>query len=55
MLLLLQIIVLSCFIIVIIALFREKSDFLYYSMVTMLVAAVATFLLSPGVRQKKFF
>ena len=49
MLLLLQIIVLSCFIIVIIALFREKSDFLYYSMVAMLVAAVATFLLSPGV------
>ena len=47
--LLLQIIVVSCFIIVIIALFREKSDFLYYSMVAMLVAAVATFLLSPGV------
>lgn len=45
--LLLQIIVVSCFIVVIIALFREKSDFLYYSIVAMLVAATATFLLSP--------
>jgi len=55
MLLLLQIIVLSCFVIVIIALFREKSDFLYYSMVAMLVAATATFLLSPGVSTEEVF
>jgi len=47
MLLLLQIIVVSCFIVVIVALFREKSDFLFYSMVAMLIAAVTTFLLSP--------
>ena len=45
--LLLQIIVVSCFVVVIIALFREKSDFLYYSMVAMLVSATATFILSP--------
>ncbi len=55
MLLLLQIIVLSCFIVVIIALFREKSDFLYYSLVAMLVAAAATFLLSPGVSTEEVF
>jgi len=53
--LLLQIIVVSCFVIVIIALFREKSDFLYYSMVAMLVAAVSTFLLSPGVSTEEVF
>ena len=47
MLLLLQIIVVSCFIVVIIALFRDQTDFLFYSMVGMLVAATATFLLSP--------
>jgi len=55
MLLLLQIIVISCFIVVIIALFRERSDFLYYSMVAMLVSAVATFLLSPGVSTEEVF
>jgi len=55
MLLLLQIIVISCFIVVIIALFREKSDFLYYSLVAMLVAAAATFLLSPGVSTEEVF
>jgi len=48
MLLLLQIIVVSCFIVVIIALFRAQTDFLFYSMVGMLVAATATFLLSPS-------
>ena len=53
--LLLQIIVISCFIVVIIALFREKSDFLYYSLVAMLVAAAATFLLSPGVSTEEVF
>jgi len=47
MLLLLQIIVVSCFVVVIIALFRDKSDFLFYSMVGTLVAASVTFLLSP--------
>jgi len=47
MLLLLQIIVVGCFIVVIIALFRAQTDFLFYSMVGMLVAATATFLLSP--------
>jgi len=47
MLLLLQIIVVSCFVVVIIALFRDQTDFLFYSMVGMLVAATATFLLSP--------
>jgi len=55
MLLLLQIIVVSCFIVVIIALFREKSDFLFYSMTAMLVAAVATFLLAPGVTTEDLF
>ena len=48
MLLLLQIIVVSCFVVVIIALFRAQTDFLFYSMVGMLVAATATFLLSPN-------
>ena len=47
MLLLLQIIVVACFTVVIIALFRDQTDFLFYSMVGMLVAATATFLLSP--------
>ncbi|MFW9948944.1 MAG: SLC13 family permease [Candidatus Thorarchaeota archaeon] len=55
MLLLLQIIVVSCFIVVIIALFREKSDFLFYSMLAMLVAAAATFLLAPGVTTEDLF
>ena len=53
--LLLQIIVLSCFVVVILALFRDKADFLYYSMVAMLVSAAATFLLSPGVSTEEVF
>ncbi len=53
--LLLQIIVLSCFIVVIIALFRDKADFLYYSLVAMLVSAAATFLLIPGVSTEEVF
>jgi len=56
MLLLLQVIVVSCFVVVVIALFRETSDFLFYSMVAMLVAAAATFLLSPsGVTTEELF
>ena len=55
MLLVLQIIVVSCFIVVIIALFREKADFLFYSMLAMLVAAAATFLLAPGVTTEDLF
>ena len=43
----LQIFVIFCFIIVIIALFREKTDFLTYSVLAMLAAATATFLFSP--------
>ena len=43
----LQIFVILCFSIVIIALFREKTDFLTYSVVAMLAAATATFLFSP--------
>jgi len=42
----LQIFVIGCFIVVIIALFREEIDFLTYSMVAMLAAASATFLFS---------
>ena len=54
--LLLQIIVISCFVIVIIALFRSKSDFLFYSMMAMLAAATATFLLSPeGISTEEVF
>jgi len=44
---LLQIIVIICFLIVIIALFREKTDFLTYSMVAMIIAVLATFILLP--------
>ena len=47
MILLLQIIVIICFLIVIIALFREKTDFLTYSMVAMIIAVLATFILLP--------
>jgi len=45
--LILQIIVLSCFGIVIIALFGEKADFLFFCMTAMLIAATFTYLLSP--------
>ncbi|MEJ2295793.1 MAG: SLC13 family permease, partial [Candidatus Lokiarchaeota archaeon] len=45
--LLLQIIVLSCFGIVILALFREKHDFLFFSMAAMLIAATFTYFMSP--------
>jgi len=56
MLLILQIIVISCFIVVIFALFREKADFLTYSMGAMLVAAVATyFLSSESISMDEFF
>ncbi|MFX1375670.1 MAG: SLC13 family permease [Promethearchaeota archaeon] len=47
MILLLQLFVIFCFIIVIIALFREKTDFLTYSIAAMLAAAAATYLFSP--------
>ena len=47
MILLLQLFVIFCFVIVIIALFREKTDFLTYSIAAMLAAATATFLFSP--------
>ncbi len=47
MLIFLQIFVILCFVIVIIALFREKTDFLTYSVAAMLAAATATFLFSP--------
>ncbi|MHA1291575.1 MAG: SLC13 family permease [Promethearchaeota archaeon] len=43
----LQIFVIVCFIVVIIALFREKSDFLTYSIASMFAAVVATFLIIP--------
>jgi Na+/H+ antiporter NhaD/arsenite permease-like protein len=43
----LQLFVILCFSIVIIALFREKTDFLTYSVLAMLAAATATFLFSP--------
>ena len=43
----LQFFVIFCFGIVIVALFREKTDFLTYSVVAMLAAATATFLFSP--------
>ena len=47
MILLLQIIVIICFLIVVIALFREKTDFLTYSMVAMIAAVLATIILLP--------
>ena len=47
MLIYLQIFVIGCFVVVIIALFREKTDFLTYSIAAMLAAATATFLFSP--------
>ena len=47
MILLLQIIVIICFLIVIIALFREETDFLTYSIVAMIIAVLATFILLP--------
>ena len=47
MILFLQLFVIFCFVIVIIALFREKTDFLTYSVLAMLAAATATFLFSP--------
>ncbi len=43
----LQLFVIFCFIIVIIALFREKTDFLTYSVLAMVAAATATFIFSP--------
>lgn len=43
----LQIFILLCFLIVIIALFREKTDFLAYSVASTLAAATATYLYSP--------
>jgi len=48
MIIFLQLFVIFCFVIVIIALFREKTDFLTYSVAAMLAAATATFLFSPG-------
>ena len=47
MLIILQFFVIFCFSIVIIALFREKTDFLTYSIAAMLAAATATYLFSP--------
>ena len=47
MILLLQIIVIICFIIVVIALFREKTDFLTYSMIAMTIAVLTTVILLP--------
>lgn len=47
MIIFLQLFVIFCFVIVIIALFREKTDFLTYSVTAMLAAATATFLFSP--------
>ncbi|MFX1503334.1 MAG: SLC13 family permease, partial [Promethearchaeota archaeon] len=43
----LQLFVIFCFVIVIVALFREKTDFLAYSVLAMLAAATATYLFSP--------
>jgi Na+/H+ antiporter NhaD/arsenite permease-like protein len=43
----LQLFVIFCFLIVIIALFREKTDFLTYTIAAMLAAATVTFLFSP--------
>ena len=47
MIIFLQLFVISCLVVVIIALFREKTDFLTYSVAAMLAAATATFLFSP--------
>ena len=47
MLLILQLFVIGCFVVVIIALFREKTDFLTYSVTAMLIGGTATFLFSP--------
>lgn len=47
MLLFLQIFVVICFIIVIIALFNEKADFLVYSIAAMTAAVVATIIIIP--------
>jgi Na+/H+ antiporter NhaD/arsenite permease-like protein len=56
MLIFLQIFVIGCFVVVIIALFREKTDFLTYSMGAMLAAATATFLFSPEtILMEEFF
>ncbi|TFG09113.1 MAG: hypothetical protein EU539_00315 [Promethearchaeota archaeon] len=49
MLFLLQLIVIACFSMVIVALFHEKTDFLSYSMLAMLIAVVATFLILPEI------
>ncbi|MFX0000289.1 MAG: SLC13 family permease [Candidatus Hodarchaeota archaeon] len=52
----LQLFVIFCFVIVIIALFREKTDFLAYSVLAMLAAATATYLFSPTpLRLEDFF
>ncbi|MHA2180891.1 MAG: SLC13 family permease [Promethearchaeota archaeon] len=47
MIIFLQLFVIFCFVIVIVALFREKTDFLTYSVAAMLASATATFLFSP--------
>ena len=47
MLLFLQVFVIICFTVVIISLFREKTDFLTYSMAAMFAAVVATFIFLP--------
>ena len=49
MLFLLQLIVIACFSMVIVALFHEKTDFLSYSMLAMLIAVLATFLFLPEI------
>ncbi len=51
----LQLFVIFCFIIVIIALFRSKTDFLAYSVLAMLAAATATYLFSPTPLQLEDF
>jgi len=56
MLILLQIFVIICFVVVIVALFRENVDFLTYSMGAMLAAATATFFFSlEAVSMEEFF
>jgi len=55
MIIFLQLFVIFCFIIVIIALFREKTDFLAYSVLAMLAAATATYLFSPTPLQLEDF
>ena len=47
--LVLQLIVVACFSMVIIALFREKTDFLTYSIAAMFIAVIATFYFLPDV------